>query len=393
VLAGAFVAPGLVAVEALAGEEFARHVEGLLDRVGDALGGRGVLEVAGVADQRPAGAGALAEEAAQHRLGGDADAADLPALLEPGGVEPVLVLLQGLEEGALTLGLVAAGQPRVEAEDQHREVVLGRGPDQRALLDHVDFELVGLRQAAPVAEHEGHLARQRPLLPEPEQAGDGGDAAVGAEHPAGRDLLAALEDDAAGRVLVGAAAEQAADLLAEAGLGAGVDRDLEQRRVEDRPGDRGHPVEAADRGERSHRFVAEGADRVLDQVDPVLPFDPLQRPELGQPRQRVREQGVGREGVGGRRLAVEEQDPPALLRQPRRHRGAGDAGADHDRVVAAAPAAHDRFLATVRRYSISKRAPAPSPRFHSAKNSLRAWSSSSVRPSFSALARAAIVGP
>jgi hypothetical protein len=94
----------------------------------------------------------------------------------------------------------APRQPRVDAEDQDREVVLGRAPDQRALLDQVDFELVGRRQPAPVAEHEGHLAGQRVLLLQPEQAGDGGDAAIGAEHPARLDLLAALQDDAAGGI-------------------------------------------------------------------------------------------------------------------------------------------------------------------------------------------------
>jgi hypothetical protein len=119
-------------------------------------------------------------------------------------------------------------------------------------------------------------------------------AAVGAEHPARLDLLAALEHDAADWVLVGAGAEQAGDLLTEAG--------------------HGHAVESADRGEPAHGLVAEGADRVLGQVDPMPRFDPLQRSQLGQARQGVREQGVGREGVGWRRLAVEEQDLPALLR-------------------------------------------------------------------------------
>jgi hypothetical protein len=368
-------------------------VEGLLDRVGDALRRRGVLEVAGVADQRPARPVRLAEEAAQHRLGGEVDPADLLGIRQPVAVEPVVELAEAIEEGQLSLRRVAAGELRVDAENQQREVVLAGRPGQRAGLDHVDEEAIARRQAAPVAKHEGHLAGQRALLLEAEQAGEGRGPAVGAEHPACLDLLATLQHHTAHWMIWGPGADQPGHLLAEAGLRAGRDRDLEQRFVEHRPGDRRGAIEAADRSERTAHLAPEGPDPVLDQVHLVLGFDPPQRSQLRQPRQRVREQAVSRERVRRRRLAVDEQDPPAPLRQPRRQRRAGAASADHYRVVAAAPAAHAFFRPTVSRYSISNRASSSLPRFHSAQNSLRTWSNSSARPSFSALARAAIVGP
>jgi hypothetical protein len=78
--------------------------------------------------------------------------------------------------------LVTPGQLGGEAEDQDRKVVLARHPGERAVLDHVDEEAVALRQVAPVAVHEGHLARQRALLLQPQQPGDGRGAPVGAEQ-------------------------------------------------------------------------------------------------------------------------------------------------------------------------------------------------------------------
>ena len=132
-LAGALVAPGFVAVEALVGAgEGIGDVERLLDRVGDPLRGRGVLEVAGVADQRPAGAGwrrgrsRAASSPGATRIGEICSAPSSQARVEP------LELLQALDEEALALLGVAAGQLRRHAQHQDRDVVLALAPAQRA---------------------------------------------------------------------------------------------------------------------------------------------------------------------------------------------------------------------------------------------------------------------
>ena len=106
--------------------------------------------------------------------------------------------------------------------------------------------------------------------------------------------------------------------------------------------------------------------------------------------------------IAGRLLelgaTVAAYDPEAIVTARRVHpeldyaASAAEAVAPR-RVVAGARGAHALFLPTATRYSFSKRASSALPRFHSAQNSLRVRSNSSARPSFSAFARAAIVGP
>ena len=67
-LAGPLGPPLLVARQVAATEQVLGDVLGLGQRVADALARGGVLEVSGVADESPAGAGGRAVEAAHHRL-------------------------------------------------------------------------------------------------------------------------------------------------------------------------------------------------------------------------------------------------------------------------------------------------------------------------------------
>jgi hypothetical protein len=66
---GVRVPPPLVTVQVTTAGQRRREVEGLLHGAADALRRGRVLEVAGVAEQCPAGAGRLAVVSAHHRLG------------------------------------------------------------------------------------------------------------------------------------------------------------------------------------------------------------------------------------------------------------------------------------------------------------------------------------
>jgi hypothetical protein len=68
-------------------------------------------------------------------------------------------------------------------------------------------------------------------------------------------------------------------------------------------------------------------------------------------------------------------------------------GAAGGRATARPPSRIYRFVPTATRYSFSKRASSAVPRFHSSQNARSASSNSPARPSRSAFARVAIVGP
>jgi len=294
--------------------------------VGDAVRGQRILEVPGVADQRPARAVAAHEHPA---LAAEAVQA-VPRLAARQGVrQPRVELGQDTAEAAADVAAERRLEARCRHGDEHtRRVVVG-GDDADAGLGAVDPAIAVAWTAVPVPVDGGRHRRTGTHHLCPGEPGHGGVAAIGTDDAAGAHLVhaaVAVDDrgpgDPTGRVVA-----QGSDAAPEAEPGPGRGGGVDEHPVEHRAPRGVEGRDAVFVGNRDLEFLAavdEGraADRRRVRGDHGRQHAPPV-----QLHDRAAHQGVGGQGVGAGGAAIDDEHVRALRGESQRGGGAGAAGA------------------------------------------------------------------
>ena len=301
------------------------------ERVGDPLPGRRILEVAGIADQRPARPGGLAEESLElHHSEHLSDPVPVAQNFGDGLARPHVRHVGSLAVSA------KLGQEAQRWEHDH-EIQSGVGrhrdhePPVPTVKDERSHELgVGVLEVTPIAEP---LAGDDVVFARPSKLADGGVASIGSDdelghQPAVLSIRADLDPRHAAAVI-----HQARDVCGRQGLGAGVRRCVEQDRVEHEPP---HAHESA---RVPGALVDLEPDLEILLAQPHLRVGPragledgIEHPQPPQEVDRGRLEYVRRDGVLGKRRPLGDRNLQALARQQRRQRSSRASRSNDDYV-------------------------------------------------------------
>jgi hypothetical protein len=167
--------------------------------------------------------------------------------------------------------------------------------------------------AAPVGVRKRQLAALHPLLLDSEAAGDNRATPIRPEHPAGMQLAAVVEHDAADGIVFGAGADQVHRPIAEQSLGALLQGGIDPGLVKGDAARHKTEIEAVDRRVAAGGLVAQPDEAVLDKSELVFGLQRVQHPELIKARQRVGIDQVCRDGCARKGVAVHHDDVPTSL--------------------------------------------------------------------------------